>query len=108
METVKGRSERRHMAQTRMDEAPADSSATAPEYVTWHVYDAGGPRLLLKVRYIDDDEVAGWRHGPSLNTALDQAEAQGWQAYDREPGNAQDEYAILHLKREGPAGRPLP
>jgi len=66
--------------------------ATHDEYLLWHVYDAGGPTLWLKVRYHDDEEVQGWRDGPSLADALEQAAMGGWQAFDREPGNTPGEY----------------
>lgn len=74
------------------------------EYVLWHVYDAGGPRLSLKVRYRDAGEVHDWQDGPGLVEALEQAEVEGWQAFDREPGNVPGEYAIYHLMRR--AGLP--
>jgi hypothetical protein len=74
------------------------------EFDTWHVYDAGGPVLSLKVRYREDEELPDWRNGPDLFEALGQATAAGWHAYDREPGNAPGEYVIIHLKRE--AARP--
>ena len=37
----------------------AADDAVQAEYVLWHVYDAGGPTLCLKVRYRDDEEVDG-------------------------------------------------
>ena len=76
------------------------------EFELWRVYDAGGPALCLKVRYRDEAEVLGWRDGPELPEALEQAAAEGWQAYDREPGSAPGEYAIYHLKRDAPRTRP--
>ena len=72
------------------------------------MYNAGGPRLRLKVRYRDDVEVPDWRDGPDLQEALDQAAAEGWHAYDFEPGIAPGEYAIVHLKREGRGRRSRP
>lgn len=72
------------------------------EFETWHVYDAGGPTLRLKVRYLEGVEVPNWQHGPDLFAALDQAAAAGWHAYDREPGTAPGEYAIVYMKREPP------
>ena len=69
------------------------------EFQLWHVHDAGGPSLRLKVRYHDEVEVADWRDGPGLDEALDRAADEGWQAYDREPGAAPGEYAIVHLRR---------
>ena len=41
-----------------------------------------------------------WSDGPDLFEALRRAAADGWDAYDREPGEAPGEYAIFHLKRE--------
>jgi hypothetical protein len=70
------------------------------DFETWHVYDAGGPVLCLKVRYRERVEVPNWRNGPEVFEALQQAAAEGWDAYDREPGNVPGEYAIIHLKRE--------
>lgn len=84
-----------------MDEAALPRDAARAEYQLWHVYDAGGPTLRLKVRYHDEVEASNWREGPDLQEALDQAAAAGWYAYDREPGNVPDEYAIVHLKRDG-------
>ena len=81
------------------------SDAVHAEYLLWHVYDAGGPTLCLKVRYHDDEEVHDWQDGPSLADALALAAVDGWQAFDREPGNAPGEYAIYHLVRH--AGSPL-
>ena len=69
------------------------------EYELWHLYDAGGPVLCLKVRYRNDSEVPNWQDGPKLRVALEQATAEGWQAFDREPGNVPGEYAIVHLIR---------
>jgi len=69
------------------------------EYQVWFVYDAGGPLLSLKVRFRDDAEVADWRDGPELADALQQALQKGWQVYDREPGAAPGEYAIVYLGR---------
>jgi len=76
----------------------ADEAVHA-EYLLWHVYDAGGSTLCLKVRYRDDEEVQDWQDGPGLVDALEQAAGEGWQAFDREPGNAPGEYAIYHLVR---------
>ena len=73
------------------------------EYRLWHVYDAGGPTLCLKVRYRDDEELHDWRDGPKLADALEQAAVEGWEAFDREPGDAPGEYAIYHLVRTGTA-----
>jgi hypothetical protein len=72
------------------------------EYETWHVYDAGGPALRLKVRYREGVEVPDWWDGPDLFDAFEQA-AAGWHAYDREPGMAPGEYAIFYMKRERPS-----
>ena len=77
-----------------------DDELARAEFGTWHVYDAGGPTLRLKVRYRDDTEVPDWREGPDLFASLEQATAHGWHAYDREPGEAEGEYAILHLPRD--------
>jgi hypothetical protein len=70
------------------------------EFATWHVYDAGGSALRLVVRCVDWTEVPNWQHGPGLDEALERAAAEGWDAYDREPGEEPGEYAIFHLKRE--------
>ena len=77
-----------------------------PEFETWHVHDAGGPTLRLKVRYRNDVEVPNWRDGPELPAALEQAAVEGWSAYDREPGSAPGEYAIFHMKRLARPRRP--
>jgi hypothetical protein len=81
------------------DEGPSDVDLARSEYQLWQVYDAGGPALILKVRYCDGLEVQDWRRGPDLATALRKAEAQGWHAFDSEPGNAIDEHSIIHLSR---------
>ena len=79
--------------------------APRAEYETWHLYDAGGPTLRLKLRYRDRAEVPDWRDCPDLPEAVEQAVAEGWEVYDREPGEAPGEYAIFHLKRAGgPSG----
>ena len=72
------------------------------EFDLWYAYDAGGPEPRLKVRYRDGIEVPDWQHGPDLASALQQAEDQGWHAYDTEPGDAPGEHSIVHLKRTGP------
>jgi hypothetical protein len=82
-----------------VDRDPSDGDLARSEFQLWHVYDAGGPVLSLKVRYRDDAEVPDWRRGPDLAPALDRAGAHGWHAYDSEPGEAPGEHAILHLKR---------
>ena len=69
------------------------------ELETWHVYDAGGPTLRLKLRFRDRVELPNWQDGPDLFTALERAEAEGWHAYDREPGAAPGEYVIFHMER---------
>ena len=84
---------------------PADA-ASRPEYETWHLYDVGGPTLRLKVRYRNGAEVPNWRDGPDPDEALERAAAEGWEAYDREPGEARGEYAIFHLRREARPNRP--
>jgi hypothetical protein len=81
------------------DEDSADVDLARSEFQIWGVYDAGGPVLILKVRYRDGLEVQDWRRGPDLATALREAEVQGWHAFDSEPGNAIDEHSIIHLKR---------
>jgi hypothetical protein len=63
------------------------------------VYDAGGPEPRLKVRFCDGLEVQDRRGGPDLATALRRAEAEGWHAFDSEPGNATGEHSIVHFKR---------
>ena len=83
-----------------MDEEGADAYQPDAAFETWHVYDAGGASLRLKVRFRDGVEVIDWRDGPDLDAALQGAEGQGWRAYDREPGNAPGEYVIFHLKRD--------
>jgi hypothetical protein len=75
---------------------------TDADFDIWHVYDAGGPVLRLKVRYRQAGEVPEWRDGPDLFEELRRAAADGWDAFDREPGEAPGEYAIYHLKRETP------
>ena len=72
------------------------------EFEVWHVHDAdaGGPQLTLKVRYRNDQEVPDWANGPDLAAAVEQAAAEGWQLFDREPGTGPGEYAIFHFKRE--------
>ena len=89
-------------------DAATDEYQSDAEFDTWHVYDAGGPVLCLKVRYRDDAEVPEWRDGPDLFESLRQATAAGWDAYDREPGSAPGEYVIYHLKREARPERPSP
>jgi DsbC/DsbD-like thiol-disulfide interchange protein len=89
-----------------MDRPSADDDASRAEYETWHLHDAGGPMLRLKVRYRDDAEVPDWRDGPELAEALEVAAAAGWRAYDREPGAAPGEYAIFYMRREARPGRP--
>ena len=88
-------------------DAPSPAAAPRAEYQTWHAHDAdpGGPTLRLKVRYRGDEEVPDWRDGPDLPEALEAAAAEGWRAYDREPGEAPGEYAIFHLRREVRPGR---
>ena len=76
-----------------------DATLDRAKYVLWHVYDAGGPMLRLKVRYKDDQEMPDWRDGPDLADALEQAAQDGWHAFDREPGHAPGEYVIYHLVR---------
>ena len=83
-----------------------DPRAFRTAFQLWHVYDAGGPELRLKVRYRDEAKVPDWRNGPDLSEALEQAAAEGWQAYDREPGDAPGEYAIVQLKRQALSDRP--
>ena len=56
--------------------------------------------LCLKVRYRDEMDVPDWHDGPDVFEALERAAAEGWYAYDREPGDAPGEYAIFHLKRD--------
>jgi hypothetical protein len=69
------------------------------EFQLWHLYDAGDATFELKVRYRDDQELPDWRHGLDIMAAQAAAEAGGWELYDREPGVAPGEYAILHLVR---------
>src|SRR5690242_15430084 len=77
----------------------------AAEFQLWRLYDAdaGGPALSLKVRFQNQVELPDWRAGPDLATALELASAEGWEAYDREPGATPGEYAIIHLVRKQPA-----
>ena len=82
-------------------QASEEDDLLRSEFVLWRVYDAGGPLLSLKVRYWDEHEVPYWQDGPDLFTALEQAAAEGWEAFNREPGNLPGEYAIIHLKRDG-------
>ena len=79
-----------------MDDDASDDRTTA-ELETWHAYDAGGPMLDPKVRYRNDIELPQWQEGPDVFTALQEAESQGWRAYDREPGQAPGEYAIFRF-----------
>ena len=88
-------------------DGPAGDAPRA-EYETWHVHDAGGPTLRLKVRYREGVEVPGWRDGPDLLAAFEHAAAEGWRAYDREPGAAPGEYAIFYMKRDARPARPGP
>ena len=76
-----------------------DESLAYVEFDLWHVYHTDGLEARLRVRYRYDDELPDWRLGPDLATALRRAEAQGWHAYDSEPGDAPGEHAIIHLKR---------
>lgn len=76
------------------------------EFETWHVYDAGGPMLRLTVRYREEVEEPNWRNGPDVFEALQQAATQGWEAYDREPGDAPGEVMIFHIKRWRPTSPP--
>jgi hypothetical protein len=89
-----------------MDEEAAHDRLSDAELETWHVHDAGGPVLRLKVRYRGDVEAPSWRDGPELAVALRQAKAEGWQAFDREPGGRPGEYAIVHMKREARRNAP--
>jgi hypothetical protein len=81
------------------DEDASDDGPARSEFQIWNVYDAGGPEPRLRVRCRDGLEVPGWRRGPYLATALRQAEARGWHAFDSEPGAAPFEHSIVHLKR---------
>ena len=76
------------------------------EFELWRVYDAGGPVLSLKIRYREGVQQPDWQAGPDLPTALTEAAAHGWNAYDREPGDAPGEYAIIHLVRHRRPDRP--
>ena len=80
------------------DEHPSNDDLARSELQLWRVYDAGGPEPRLKIRLCDGLEVPDWRAGPDLATALRGAEAQGWHAYDSEPGDATGEHSIVHLK----------
>jgi hypothetical protein len=82
-----------------MHEGPDDYQDDA-EFDIRRAYDAGGPVLNLKVRHREDVEVSAWQDGPDPFAAMQEAEARGWHAHDREPGNAPGEYAIVHLERE--------
>ena len=82
-----------------VDEGLSDADPARSEFQLWHIYDAGGPGPRLTVRYRDGLELPDWRRGPDFATVLRQAEAEGWHAYDWEPGNAPGEHAIIHLKR---------
>ena len=76
-----------------------DRDFSGVELETWHVYDAGGPTLRLKFRFHELVELPNWQDGPDLCVALEQAEGEGWHAYDREPGAAPGEYAIFYMER---------
>ena len=82
-----------------LDELPTATGSGRSEYRLWRVYDAGGVVPCLKVRFHDDAEVPDWRRGPDLAAARARAAADGWHAYDSEPGNAPGEHSIIHLKR---------
>jgi hypothetical protein len=69
------------------------------DFQLWHLHDAGDVDFELKVRYQDDQELPDWQNGPSVAEAQAAAQAEGWELFDREPGNAPGEYAILHLVR---------
>ena len=81
------------------EEHASDADLVRSEFQIWNVYDAGGPEPRLRVRCRDGKEVPDWRRGADLATALRQAEAQGWHAFDTEPGHAPFEHSIIHLKR---------
>jgi hypothetical protein len=78
------------------------------EFETWHAHDAGGPNLRLRIRYRDGFEVPNWQDGPELPELFEHAAAEGWHAYDREPGEAPGEYAIFHMKRDSRVDGRLP
>jgi hypothetical protein len=84
-----------------VDADSVDNDAPRAEFETWHLHDAdpAGPLLRLKVRYRSGVEVPDWRDGPELPEVVEQAAAEGWEVYDREPGAAPGEYAIFHLTR---------
>jgi DsbC/DsbD-like thiol-disulfide interchange protein len=88
-----------------MGEADDDLESVA-DFEIWRVYDAGGPSLRLVVRYREEIEEPDWRNGPDIFAALQQAAAEGWEAYDREPGEAPGEVTIYHMKRERPTSPP--
>lgn len=82
-----------------MTEEADDDFQSGADFETWHVYDAGGPTLRLTVRSRQGVEVPDWRDGPDVFEALRQAAFEGWEAYDREPGDAPGEVTIFHMKR---------
>ena len=84
-----------------------DQDLSRAELETWHAYDAGGPTLRLRVRYREGVELPNWQDGPELPELFEQAAAEGWYAYDREPGQARGEYVIFHMKRDGRADEQL-
>lgn len=84
-----------------------DQDLSRAELETWHAYDAGGPTLRLRVRYREGVELPNWQDGLELPELFEQAAAEGWHAYDREPGEARGEYVIFHMKRDSRADEQL-
>ena len=80
-----------------------DQNLSRAEFETWNAYDAGGPNLRLRIRFREGVEMPNWQDDPDLPEFFEHAEAEGWRAYDREPGQARDEYIVFHMERDGRA-----
>jgi hypothetical protein len=77
-----------------------DQCVPGAELDVSHIHTVGVPVRGLRVRYRSDGEVPGWQDGPTIRTAIQDAESRGWRVYDRKPGAAPGEFAVLHLIRE--------
>jgi hypothetical protein len=81
-----------------VEKAPSNEDPGCSDFQVWQVFDIGGFEPRLKVRYCDGVEVPDWQNGPDFSTALRQAEMQGWQVFDSEPGIARDQHSFVHLR----------